>query len=203
MVENLQDRIEKLWQSGLDDLVSVREALDKLDAGKLRIADKINGIWSVNDYLKKAILLCFKHTKPALMHGRFYDKIPLKTDNWNESDFEHARVRMVPGNYVRYSAYIAKSVVLMPSFVNVGAFIDEETMIDTHTLVGSCAQVGKRCHISDGVTIGGVLEPPQAMPVIVEDDCFIGAKSSVLEGVRVGEELCWRPEQFCPLPLKL
>jgi 2,3,4,5-tetrahydropyridine-2-carboxylate N-succinyltransferase len=189
-MESLQDRIEKLWQSDSEETGCVHEAMKKLDNGELRIADKINGRWIVNEYLKKAILLYFKHTKSQIMLGNecnFFDKIPLKTKNWTESDFINAGFRAVPGSLVRYSAHIAKSVVLMPSFVNVGAFVDEGSMIDTNALVGSCAQIGKGCHISDGVTVGGVLEPLQAAPVIIEDGCFIGAKSAVLEGVIVGE----------------
>jgi 2,3,4,5-tetrahydropyridine-2-carboxylate N-succinyltransferase len=164
--------------------------LDKLDKGELRIANRIDGVWKVEDYLKKAILLYFKYTKAQVIPGNecnFFDKTPLKTFGWTTSDFINAGFRAVPGSLVRYSAYIAKSVVLMPCFVNVGAHVDEGTMIDANSLVGSCAQIGKRCHISDGVTIGGVLEPLQATPVIIEDNCFIGAKSTVLEGVIVGE----------------
>jgi 2,3,4,5-tetrahydropyridine-2-carboxylate N-succinyltransferase len=187
VVENLQSRIEELWEATSSDISCVYEAMDKLDRGILRVADKINGSWKVNDYLKKAILLYFRNTKSRLMAGNYFDKIPLKTSDWDESNFSDAGFRMVPGSFVRYSAHIAKSVVLMPSFVNVGAFVDEGTMIDTHALVGSCAQIGKKCHISDGVTLGGVLEPPQATPVIIEDDCFVGAKSAVLEGVLVEE----------------
>jgi 2,3,4,5-tetrahydropyridine-2-carboxylate N-succinyltransferase len=160
--------------------------MNKLDRGELRIVEKTDGRWQINDYLKKAILLFFKHTKARAISGGF-DKVPLKTQDWSESDFINAGFRAVPGSIIRYSAYVAKSVVIMPSFVNVGAFIDEETMIDTHALVGSCAAVGKRCHISDGVTVGGVLEPLQASPVIIEDDCFIGAKSVVTEGVLIEE----------------
>jgi 2,3,4,5-tetrahydropyridine-2-carboxylate N-succinyltransferase len=171
-------------------LSRVHEALDKLDRGEARVAEKLGGSWVVNDYLKKAILLYFRHTKSQVISGNecnFFDKVPLKTRDWSESDFINAGFRAVPGSFVRYSAHVAKSVVLMPCFVNVGAYIDEGTMIDTNSLVGSCAQIGKRCHISDGVTIGGVLEPLQANPVIIEDNCFVGAKSAVLEGVIVGE----------------
>jgi 2,3,4,5-tetrahydropyridine-2-carboxylate N-succinyltransferase len=176
-----------LWAGKSEDDVScVIEAMHKLNVGELKTVEKINGEWKLNDYLKKAILLYFRYAKSRIIADGF-DKIPLKTQNWKESDFISAGFRAVPGSVIRYSAYIARSVIVMPSFVNVGAFIDEETMIDTHALVGSCARVGKKCHISDGVTLGGVLEPLQAMPVIIEDNCFIGAKSAVLEGVLVEE----------------
>ncbi|MDR2766610.1 MAG: 2,3,4,5-tetrahydropyridine-2,6-dicarboxylate N-succinyltransferase [Holosporaceae bacterium] len=186
---NLQNEIERLWD-GDGDVACVREAMGELDAGRLRMAEKVNGRWKVNDYLKKAILLFFRHTKSEIIHGNeceFFDKAPLKTKNWTADDFVRAGFRMVPGSMVRYSAYVAKSVILMPSFVNVGAYVDEGTLIDSNALVGSCAQVGKNCHISDGVSIGGVLEPLQATPVIVEDGCFLGVRSCVTEGVIVGE----------------
>jgi 2,3,4,5-tetrahydropyridine-2-carboxylate N-succinyltransferase len=187
---DLKNRIEMLWDDGGDDVSCVHEAMKKLDNGQLRVAEKLNGEWKVNDYLKKAILLFFRHTRSSVIHGNeceFYDKVPLKTKSWTENDFSCAGFRMAPGSVVRYSAYIAKSVILMPSFVNVGAYVDEGTLIDSNALVGSCAQVGKKCHISDGVTIGGVLEPLQATPVIVEDGCFLGVRSCVTEGVIIGE----------------
>jgi 2,3,4,5-tetrahydropyridine-2-carboxylate N-succinyltransferase len=194
-MDSLQEKIEQLWRASSDDvrdedIACLHEALKKLDTGELRIADKIDGLWVVNEYLKKAILLYFKYTKSQIMPGNgcvFFDKVPLKTQNWAESDFVRAGFRAVPGSLVRYSAFIAKSVILMPCFVNVGAFVDEGTMIDTNALVGSCAQIGKGCHISDGVTIGGVLEPLQSTPVIIENNCFIGARSVVSEGVIVEE----------------
>ncbi len=186
----LKEEIEQIWNGEVTDLSAMYDALEKLDKGELRIAEKKDGIWKVNDYLKKAILLYFKNASSEIISGgvcSFFDKVPLKTNNWTKSDFENSGFRSVPGSLVRYTAYIAKSVVLMPSFVNVGAYIDEGTMIDSNALVGSCAQIGKNCHISDGVTIGGVLEPLQANPVIIEDNCFIGVKSSVTEGVIIGE----------------
>jgi 2,3,4,5-tetrahydropyridine-2-carboxylate N-succinyltransferase len=189
-MENLECRIEKLWNGQPENISCVHEAMENLNYGKLRVANKIDGQWKTNEYLKKAILLFFRHTKSKIMHGNeceFFDKIPLKTQNWSEDDFTKAGFRAVPGSLVRYSAYVAKSVILMPSFVNVGAYVDEGTMVDTNALVGSCAQVGKNCHISDGVTIGGVLEPLQANPVIVEDGCFLGVRSCVTEGVIIGE----------------
>jgi 2,3,4,5-tetrahydropyridine-2-carboxylate N-succinyltransferase len=186
----LKEKIDQIWNGKVADLSAMYEALKKLDKGELRIAEKKEGLWQVNDYLKKAILLYFKNSNSEIMRGEtcsFFDKVPLKTKNWTKDDFEKSGFRSVPGSLVRYTAYVAKSVVLMPSFVNVGAYIDEGTMIDSNALVGSCAQIGKNCHISDGVTIGGVLEPLQANPVIIEDNCFIGVKSSVTEGVIVEE----------------
>lgn len=190
MSESLQNRIEKLWNGESADTSCVNEAMDALNCGALRVAEKKNDAYTINEYLKKAILLFFRYTNSSVMSCggvNYYDKVPLKTQNWAEDDFVKAGFRAVPGSFIRYSAYIAKSVVVMPSFVNVGAFIDESTMIDTNALVGSCAQIGKKCHISDSVTIGGVLEPLQANPVIIEDNCFIGVKSAVTEGVIVGE----------------
>lgn len=190
-MENLlKNKIEKLWDNLTDDILCINETMKGLDSGILRIVEKKNGDFVINEYLKKAILLFFKYNNPCLMEigeSKYYDKVPLKTANWTEMDFLNAGFRAVPGCFIRYSAYIAKSVVIMPSFINVGAFIDEGTMIDTNALVGSCAQIGKNCHISDGVTIGGVLEPLQANPVIIEDNCFIGVRSAVTEGVIVGE----------------
>ncbi len=186
----LKEKIEKIWNGEVSDLSAMHEALEKLNNGELRIAEKQNGVWKVNDYLKKAILLYFKNSESKIIDGDlcpFFDKIPLKTKGWTAKDFERSGFRAVPGSLVRCTAYIAKSVVLMPSFVNVGAYVDEGTMIDSNVLVGSCAQIGKNCHISDGVTIGGVLEPLQANPVIIEDNCFIGVKSSVTEGVIIEE----------------
>lgn len=186
----LKERIEKIWNGDVSDLSAMHEALEKLNNGELRIAEKQNGVWKVNDYLKKAILLYFKNSDSKIIDGDicpFFDKVPLKTRDWTAEDFKRSGFRAVPGSLVRYTAYIAKSVVLMPSFVNVGAYVDEGTMVDSNALIGSCAQIGKNCHISDGVTIGGVLEPLQANPVIIEDNCFIGVKSAVTEGVIVEE----------------
>ncbi|MDR1333922.1 MAG: 2,3,4,5-tetrahydropyridine-2,6-dicarboxylate N-succinyltransferase [Holosporaceae bacterium] len=185
-MQDLRSRIEQLWDGKSQDISCVHEAMRGMDRGEMQLLNKIDGVWKMNDHFKKAILLYFKHMKADVVADGF-DKIPLKTQNWTTSDFETAGFRLVPGSTIRYSAHIAKSVIVMPSFINVGAFIDEGTMIDSHVTVGSCARIGKKCHISDGVTIGGVLEPPQAMPVIIEDDCFIGAKSVVAEGVLVEE----------------
>jgi 2,3,4,5-tetrahydropyridine-2-carboxylate N-succinyltransferase len=169
----------------------VEEALDLLDAGKVRVAEKQNGGWVVNQWLKKAVLLSFRLNDMEIMPGpgvsNWWDKVPSKFANWGENRFRAAGFRAVPGSIVRHSAYIAPNVVLMPSFVNLGAYVDEGTMVDTWATVGSCAQIGKRCHISGGAGIGGVLEPLQAGPVIIEDDCFVGARSEVAEGVVVRE----------------
>ena len=192
----IEDAWERRDQLGVDTLGPVREAvrdaLAALDAGEARVAEKIDGAWVVHEWLKKAVLLSFALSDMRLMPGgagggAYWDKVPLKFDGWDEARFRAAGFRAVPGAVVRHSAYIAPSVVLMPSLVNVGAYVDSGTMVDTWATVGSCAQVGKNCHISGGAGIGGVLEPLQAAPVVVEDNCFIGARSEVVEGVRVEE----------------
>lgn len=174
---------------------AVSETLALLDSGKIRICEKKDGIWQVNGWVKKAILLSFRLndnflSKQEITSGNalsFFDKVPLKFANWTEEDFRTAGFRAVAGAVVRHSAFIAKNVVLLPSFVNLGAYVDEGSMIDTWATVGSCAQIGKNCHISGGAGIGGVLEPLQANPVIIEDNCFIGARSEIAEGVIVEE----------------
>src|SRR5688572_6533212 len=171
---------------------AVEAALELLDGGKARVAERRDGGWVVNQWLKKAVLLSFRLNDMSVIGGgpggaAWWDKVPSKFEGWGENRFRGAGFRAVPGAIVRRSAYIAPGVVLMPSFVNLGAYVDEATMIDTWATVGSCAQIGKRCHISGGAGIGGVLEPLQAGPVIVEDDCFIGARAEVAEGVVVGE----------------
>jgi 2,3,4,5-tetrahydropyridine-2,6-dicarboxylate N-succinyltransferase len=175
---------------------ALREAVDAalalLDAGKLRVAEKIDCRWRVHQWLKKAVLLSSRLNDNAEIAGApggsaWWDKIPAKAQGWDAGRFRSAGFRAVPGSVVRRSAYIAPGVVMMPSFVNVGAYVDSGTMIDTWATVGSCAQVGKNCHISGGAGIGGVLEPLQAEPVIIEDQCFIGARSEVAEGVIVEE----------------
>ncbi len=202
----LQKTIDGAWEKrdGVDSATSgpVREAvnaaLEELDGGKLRVAEKKAGQWVVNQWLKKAVLLSFRLTDSAPMQGgpagpgnagqsSWYDKVPSKFAGWGENRFRAAGFRAVPGSVVRRSAFIAPNVILMPSFVNVGAYVDSGTMVDTWATVGSCAQIGKNCHISGGAGIGGVLEPLQAGPVIIEDNCFIGARSEVVEGVVVEE----------------
>lgn len=174
---------------------AVEEALDGLDAGQLRVAEKEGRSWRVHQWLKKAVLLSFRlndmveipggPVDPARGAAKWWDKVPSKFAGWSQNRFRDAGFRAVPGAIVRHSAYIAPNVVLMPSFVNVGAYVGSGTMVDTWATVGSCAQIGRNCHLSGGVGIGGVLEPLQAEPVIIEDDCFIGARSEVVEGVIV------------------
>jgi 2,3,4,5-tetrahydropyridine-2-carboxylate N-succinyltransferase len=176
---------------------AVETALDGLDGGRLRVAEKTTAGWRVHQWLKKAVLLSFRLNDMVEIPGgptdsergssRWWDKVPSKFAGWSSNRFRDAGFRAVPGSFVRRSAYIAPNVVLMPSFVNVGAYVDSGTMVDTWATVGSCAQIGKNCHLSGGVGIGGVLEPLQAEPVIIEDNCFIGARSEVVEGVVVEE----------------
>lgn len=171
---------------------AVVEALNMLDKGKARVAEKTNGEWSVNQWLKKAVLLSFRLNDMETISGApggasWWDKVPSKFAGMSAEEFKAAGFRAVPGAVVRHSAHIAAGAVLMPSFVNLGAFVDSGTMVDTWATVGSCAQIGKNCHISGGAGIGGVLEPLQAGPVIIEDNCFIGARAEVAEGVMVGE----------------
>jgi 2,3,4,5-tetrahydropyridine-2-carboxylate N-succinyltransferase len=169
---------------------SVEAALELLDSGEQRVAEKRGEEWVVSQWLKMAVLLSFRLNDMTVIPGgpgeaSWWDKVPSKFEGWGENRFRAAGFRAVPGAIVRRSAYIAPGVVLMPSFVNLGAYVDEGTMVDTWATVGSCAQIGKRCHISGGAGIGGVLEPLQAGPVVIEDDCFIGARSEVAEGVIV------------------
>ena len=171
---------------------AVELALNLLDRGELRVAEKKDGEWTVNQWAKKAVLLSFRLNAMEVIKGgpgdaTWWDKVPSKFDGWRGLDFEEAGFRAVPNCTVRRSAFIGKGVVLMPSFVNLGAYVDEGTMVDTWATVGSCAQIGKNVHLSGGVGIGGVLEPLQAGPVIIEDNCFIGARSEVVEGVIVRE----------------
>jgi 2,3,4,5-tetrahydropyridine-2-carboxylate N-succinyltransferase len=196
MPHPLRRSIEQLWEvrgtlsasTGGADRAAVEEALGLLDAGAMRVAEPGLDGWVVNEWLKKAVLLSFRLNDSQPMPGTgapAFDKVRLKTEGWGENQFGAAGFRAVPGSIVRHSAYVAPGVVLMPSFVNVGAYVDSGTMIDTWVTVGSCAQVGRNCHLSGGVGLGGVLEPLQANPTIIEDDCFIGARSEVVEGVVV------------------
>ena len=168
---------------------AVDEALNQLDDGSARVAEPVGGGWQVNQWLKKAVLLSFRLNDNAVMPGpggaNWWDKVPSKFANWDEARFRSAGFRAVPGSIVRHGAHIARNVVLMPSFVNIGAHVGEGSMVDTWATVGSCAQIGANVHLSGGVGIGGVLEPLQAGPVIIEDDCFIGARSEVVEGVHI------------------
>ena len=192
----LQPRIEALWERRAEltpatrgnDRDAVEAALEALDSGKARVAEPDGaGGWRVNQWLKQAVLLSFRLEDSAVMDAGAgaYDKVPLKFSDWGENRFREAGFRAVPGAVVRRSAFIAPGVVLMPSFVNLGAYVDRNTMVDTWATVGSCAQIGKNVHLSGGAGIGGVLEPLQANPVVIEDDCFIGARSEVAEGVIV------------------
>ena len=169
---------------------AVEQVISSLDNGSLRVAEKVGNDWNINQWVKKAILLSFRLNDMGLMsnapaNSSWFDKVPFKFQGWGEEEFRNAKFRALPGSFVRRGAYIAPSVVLMPSFVNLGAYVGEGTMVDTWATIGSCAQIGKNCHISGGTGIGGVLEPLQANPVIIEDNCFIGARSEIAEGVIV------------------
>ncbi|MBL8882307.1 MAG: 2,3,4,5-tetrahydropyridine-2,6-dicarboxylate N-succinyltransferase [Hyphomicrobium sp.] len=196
----LQKTIEDAWEArdtvGLNTKGQIRESVDQalnlLDSGQVRVAEKKDGAWHVNQWLKKAVLLSFRLNDMGMISGgpagsSYWDKVAPKFEGWTEADFRKGGFRVLPGAYVRKSAYIAPGAVLLPSFVNLGAYVDSGTMVDTWATVGSCAQIGKNCHISGGAGIGGVLEPLQAGPVIIEDNCFIGARAEVAEGVQVGE----------------
>jgi 2,3,4,5-tetrahydropyridine-2-carboxylate N-succinyltransferase len=197
---DVQAVIDRAWEER--DAISsatrgeVRDAVDQalagLDTGSLRVAEKHDGKWQTNQWLKKAVLLYFRLNGMTAIPGgpggaHWWDKVPSKFAGWGDDRFQAAGFRAVPGSLVRHSAYIAPGVILMPSFVNLGAYVDSGTMVDTWTTVGSCAQIGKNCHLSGGVGIGGVLEPLQSDPVVIEDNCFIGARAEVAEGVLVGE----------------
>lgn len=169
---------------------AVEEAINLLDSGKARVAEKTSGDWVTNQWLKKAVLLSFRINENRLMDGgntRYYDKVDSKFANYSEEDFAKAGVRVVPNAVARRGSYIAPGAILMPSYVNIGGYVDSGTMVDTWVTVGSCAQIGKNVHLSGGVGIGGVLEPLQAGPTIIEDNCFIGARSEIVEGVVVEE----------------
>ena len=204
MENDLKTKIEDLWENQETENFTnkstrdfIFEVLNLLDKGEERIAQKEDGNWKINEWLKKAILLSFKVRDSSMFSSgisnsrggqySWYDKVDLKTSGWVEDEWTKRGFRSVPGAIVRYSAHIAENVVLMPSFVNLGAYVDSGTMIDTWATVGSCAQIGKNVHLSGGAGIGGVLEPIQANPVIIEDNCFIGARSEVAEGVIVKE----------------
>lgn len=185
-----RDGISSATQGEVRD--AVQTALAGLDDGSLRVAEKIAGSWQVHQYLKKAVLLSFRLNDNILVVGGAsgapaYDKVPSKFSGWDADRFRNAGFRVVPGAVARHGSFVGKNVILMPSFVNIGARVDDGTMVDTWATVGSCAQIGKNVHLSGGVGIGGVLEPLQAGPVIIEDNCFIGARSEVVEGVIVEE----------------
>lgn len=199
--EDLQHTIEAAFEARAEVNIgtqgevrdAVEAALALLDSGKARVAERgADGNWQVNQWLKKAVLLSFRLNDNVMIPGgpggsHWWDKVPTKFEGWSENTFRDAGFRAVPGAVVRHSAHIARGAILMPSFVNLGAYVGEGTMVDTWVTVGSCAQIGKHVHLSGGVGIGGVLEPLQAGPVIIEDNCFIGARSEIVEGVVVGE----------------
>jgi 2,3,4,5-tetrahydropyridine-2,6-dicarboxylate N-succinyltransferase len=205
-LDDLQKAIEDSWEAQADispttigfPRETVGQAIDLLDAGQLRVAEKIDGQWVTHQWLKKAVLLSFRLQANELMGGAsglthgpgmgpWWDKIASKFADWTPAQFGDAGFRTVPGAIVRRGAFIGRNAILMPSFVNIGGYVDEGTMVDTWSTVGSCAQIGKNCHLSGGVGIGGVLEPLQANPTIIEDNCFVGARSEVAEGFIVGE----------------
>jgi 2,3,4,5-tetrahydropyridine-2-carboxylate N-succinyltransferase len=198
-LEQLQSTIDLAWESRAQltaasspkVLEAVEQAVSGLNAGRLRVAEKRDGQWVVNQWLKKAVLLYFRLHDNQLMkagpYAQFFDKVPLKFSHLNEEQMRETGVRVVPPAVARHGAFVAKGAVLMPSYVNIGAYVGEGTMVDTWATVGSCAQIGKNVHLSGGVGIGGVLEPLQANPTIIEDNCFIGARSEVVEGVIVEE----------------
>ncbi|PRD36196.1 UNVERIFIED_CONTAM: dapD [Trichonephila clavipes] len=198
-LKKIQSEIENIWKNrekfndcNLKETarIAIKEVIELLDSGKIRVAEKLSsGEWVVHKWIKQAILLHFLTEENKIIDNTncWFDKIGNKFSEWNEEKFRQLKIRAVPGCFVRRSAYIGTNVVLMPSFINVGAYVDSGTMIDTWSTIGSCAQIGKNCHISGGVGIGGVLEPIQASPVIIEDNCFIGARSEVAEGVVVRE----------------
>ncbi len=199
-IKALQDRVDSAWEarenigSGTqgDHREAIEETLALLDSGTIRVAEKTDGTWVVNQWCKKAVLLSFRLNSMSIQNGGpdgavWWDKVPSKFKGWSKTEFKAAGFRAVPTSVVRHSAYIAPDVVLMPCFVNLGAYVGQGTMIDTWATVGSCAQIGKNVHVSGGAGIAGVLEPLQSDPVIIEDNCFIGARSEVAEGVIVEE----------------
>jgi len=205
-LDDLQKAIEESWDAQAQispttigfQRETIEQAIDLLDSGQLRVAEKIDGVWVTHQWLKKAVLLSFRLHANELMGGGggfthnpgmgpWWDKIESKFGDWTAGQFTEAGFRTVPGAIVRRGSFVGKNAILMPSFVNIGAYVDEGTMVDTWSTVGSCAQIGKNCHLSGGVGIGGVLEPLQANPTIIEDNCFIGARSEVAEGFVVGE----------------
>lgn len=198
-MEKLQQTIEQAFEHRMDISPStvsteiknaVLTSLDLLNSGKARVAEKIAGEWVVHQWLKKAVLLSFRIFDNEIIDGaesKFFDKVPLKYSQYTQAQFEQDGVRIVPPAAVRTGSFVGKNVVVMPSYINIGAFVDEGTMVDTWATVGSCAQIGKNVHLSGGVGIGGVLEPLQAGPTIIEDNCFIGARSEIVEGVVVEE----------------
>ena len=200
LTSKLEKEINAIWKtrnsvsskSNKKIINTIDKTIDLIDKGKIRVAEKAKNKWKVNEWIKKAILLSFRVNEQKVIsngpgNSSWWDKVPSKFSNWKKKDFKKANFRVVPNAVVRKGTHIEENVVLMPSFINIGAYVGSETMIDTWATVGSCAQIGKKCHISGGAGIGGVLEPLQASPVIIENNCFIGARSEVAEGVIVEE----------------
>ncbi|WP_422824362.1 2,3,4,5-tetrahydropyridine-2,6-dicarboxylate N-succinyltransferase [Xenorhabdus stockiae] len=192
IIENAFENRTSITPATVDETTrdAINQVIQMLDSGKLRVAEKIAGEWVTHQWLKKAVLLSFRINDNQVMEGaesRYFDKVPMKFADYDQARFEKEGFRVVPPAAVRQGAYIARNTVLMPSYVNLGAYVDEGTMVDTWATVGSCAQIGKNVHLSGGVGIGGVLEPLQANPTIIEDNCFIGARSEIVEGVIVEE----------------
>lgn len=193
IIENAFENINDINSSSSNDIISAIEStINDIDNGSIRVAEKINEEWIINQWIKKAILLYFRINNMRLISGspgnsNWWDKIDSKFKDWDEENFTEAGFRAVPGSIVRKGSFVAKGSVLMPSFINIGAYVGSRTMVDTWATIGSCAQIGSDCHISGGAGIGGVLEPLQANPVIIEDNCFIGARSEVAEGVIIRE----------------
>lgn len=193
IIETAFENINNINANAPSDVISaIQSTIDDIDIGNVRVAEKINNEWVINQWIKKAILLYFRINEMKLISGspgesQWWDKIDSKFKDWNEEKFTKAGFRAVPGSIVRKGSFVAKGSVLMPSFINIGAYVGSGTMVDTWATIGSCAQIGSDCHISGGAGIGGVLEPLQANPVIIEDNCFIGARSEVAEGVIIKE----------------
>lgn len=192
LIEEAFEKRTSINPKNVDDKLkgAINDVIERLDSGRVRVAEKIDGVWKVNEWVKKAVLLSFRVQDNSVMPGgytSYFDKVPSKFENFTQADFEKGGYRIVPPAAVRKGSYLAPDVIAMPSFVNIGAYVDSGTMIDAWATVGSCAQIGKNVHLSGGAGIGGVLEPLQASPTIIEDNCFIGARSEIVEGVVVEE----------------
>lgn len=192
LIEEAFEKRASINPKNVDDKLksAINDVIERLDSGRVRVAEKIDGVWKVNEWVKKAVLLSFRVQDNSVMSGgytSYFDKVPSKFEHFTQADFEKGGYRIVPPAAVRKGSYLAPDVIAMPSFVNIGAYVDSGTMIDAWATVGSCAQIGKNVHLSGGAGIGGVLEPLQASPTIIEDNCFIGARSEIVEGVVVEE----------------
>ena len=190
IIENAWDNVSNISSTDTEIVSTVGQVISALDSGEVRVAEKKDSQWIVNEWVKKAVLISFRINDNQMIKGPYtswFDKVDGKTTKWNDDNWAEAGFRMVPNGVVRKGSYIGKNCVLMPSFINIGAYVDEGTMVDTWSTVGSCAQIGKNCHLSGGVGIGGVLEPLHATPGVIEDHCVVGARSEVAEGVIVRE----------------